>query len=98
MRLSSTHFIGLHIATAIFAVSIGHQTGKAQEQQLRIPGAELAIPGVVQQYPVNADGVTSSAASELSSAQARALRFKNAIPHTRGTQDISLFRDTAPSG
>jgi S1-C subfamily serine protease len=97
MRLSSTQFIGLHIATAVFAVLIPHQTGKAQEQQLQIPAADLAIPGVVQKSPVNADDVTNSAANELSSAQARAFNFKDAIPHTRGVHDISLFRDAAPS-
>ena len=47
--------------------------------------------------PISAPAISGSAYADIGSAEALAMQFKEAIPHTRGAQDVSLFRRVAPS-
>ena len=96
MRSPSRDTISIILATAILTLSAAHRTARAEEP-FQIPGSELSIPGVVRKSPISAPTINGSAYVDLSGAEALAMKFKDAIPHTRGAQDISLFRDDAPS-
>ena len=96
MRLQSRDTTSIILATTILALSAAPQPARAQEP-LQLPGSELLIPGVVQKSPVSAPAINSSAHADFTHAQALGMQFKEAIPHTRGARDISLFRQVAPS-
>lgn len=96
MRLQSQDTTSIILATTILALSAAPQPARAQEP-LQLPGSELLIPGVVQKSPVSAPAINSSAHADFTHAQALGMQFKEAIPHTRGARDISLFRQVAPS-
>jgi S1-C subfamily serine protease len=96
MRLRSAHTTKTILATTILSLSLAHQTAKAQEP-LHIPSSELLIPGIVKEFPISAPVINSSAYTDFSGAEALSMKFKDAIPHTRGARDISLFRQLAPS-
>ena len=76
---------------------LAYQMAAYAQQPSRIPDIELAIPGVAQQLDANTPAIDASAYPDLSRAEALAKHFKEAIPHTRGAQDILLFRQAAPS-
>ena len=83
----------LIIANATLAT---YQVAGSQEQ-LQLPSAALSIPGVAKKFSGQMPAVNSSASVALSSAEALTKEFKDAIPRTRSTQDVSLFRQAAPS-
>jgi S1-C subfamily serine protease len=67
------------------------------QQPLQMPSSELSTPGTVQKSPLPAPVVGSTALTGLRRAEALTTRFEDSVPRTRGAQDISLFRDDAPS-
>jgi S1-C subfamily serine protease len=85
----------LQLAIAISSL-LTYQPARAQ-QPLQIPASELSIPGVAQKSSISAPALGSSAYTDLSNAESLTMQFKDAVPHTRGSQDIILFRDDAPS-
>jgi S1-C subfamily serine protease len=62
-----------------------------------MPSPDLSIPGVAQNLSEKTPVVGSFAYADITGAAAMTMQFREAIPHTRGPQDISLFRQTAPS-
>jgi hypothetical protein len=75
--------------------AVAYQTARAQEP-LRIPGADISIPGVVEKSSIATPEINGADLADLSSAEALTMQFKDAVPRTRGAQDISLFRQIAP--
>ena len=73
-----------------------YQTARAQEP-FRIPRADVSIPGVFQKSSIPTPEINSAGLADLSGAEALTMQFKDAVPHTRGARDISLFRQIAPS-
>jgi S1-C subfamily serine protease len=71
--------------------------GATAQQPLVIPGAELSIPGATQKSPLPPPAVGSTAFTGLRRAEAMTMRFEDNVPRTRGAQDITLFREDAPS-
>ena len=71
--------------------------GATAQQPLQMPSAELSIPGAAQKSPLPVPAVGSTAFTGLRRAEALTMRFEDSVPRTRGAQDISLFRDDAPS-
>jgi S1-C subfamily serine protease len=67
------------------------------EDLLQIPKSELSIPGVVQKSSIDAPKISSATYADLSGAEALTMQFKDAVAHTRGPQDVSLFRRAAPA-
>ena len=99
MRLMSVQNISLFVCLlAILPLSalISYEAVFA-EDLLQIPSSELSIPGVVQKSSINAPKISSAKYADLSSAEALTMQFKDAVPHTRGPQDVSLFRRAAPA-
>jgi hypothetical protein len=90
----------LPATTNIFAIFLAtmttYQAARAQ-QALQIPGSDFSIPGVAQNVVVKTADVDGSVFDAFSGAKALIMHFKDAVPHTRGPQDISLFRQDAPS-
>ncbi len=95
------NLFGVHFAIAISSL-LAYQSARAQ-QPLQIPGSELSIPGVAQKSSISAPALGSSAYTDLSNAESLTMQFKDAVPHTRGSQDIVVLiaaiasaRDAAP--
>jgi S1-C subfamily serine protease len=90
----------LPATTNLFAIFLAtmttYQAARAQ-QALQIPGSDFSIPGVAQNVVVKTADVDGSVFDAFSGAKALIMHFKDAVPHTRGPQDISLFRQDAPS-
>jgi S1-C subfamily serine protease len=83
-----------HLLAVLLLTSLApYQVAHAQQ----LPSPELAIPGVAQKSPISAPTIDASAYANLSTAEALATTFKDAIPHTRSAQDQVLFRQAAPS-
>ena len=86
-----------HLLAIVLLVSLApYQLAHAQ-QPLHFPSPELAIPGVAEKSPIGAPTIDLSEFSALSTAEAFATQFKDAIPRTRSAQDQVLFRQAAPS-
>src|SRR5271163_98790 len=80
---------------AALAVLVTCHSARAQDE-IKLPNLEIAKSGVAQAVPADA-AIPSGAAdarlfSSIASEEALATQFKEAILHTRGPQDISLFR------
>ena len=89
-----------HLMFAALVVLVACHSAKAQDD-IKPPNLEIPKSGVAQAFPADA-AIPSGAAdarlfSTIAAEEALATQFKEAIPHTRGPQDISLFRETAPS-
>jgi S1-C subfamily serine protease len=89
-----------HLIFAVLVMSVASHSARAQDD-IELPTLEIPKSGVAQAFPADA-AVPSGAAdarlfSSIASEEALATQFKEAIPHTRGPQDIPLFRDIAPS-
>ena len=89
-----------HLIFAVLVMSVACHSARAQDD-IKLPTLEIPKSGVAQPFPADA-AVPSGAAdarlfSSIASEEALATQFKEAIPHTRGPQDISLFREAAPS-
>jgi S1-C subfamily serine protease len=78
------------------AALVAYQTANAQEK-FQIPSAELSIPGLAQKLSEEGPLINLSEYADFSNAEAMTMKFNDAIPHTRGPQDISLFRRAAPA-
>jgi V8-like Glu-specific endopeptidase len=66
-------------------------------EPLQIPSSDLSAPGVVNKPSVNASAISALAYTDLSGAEALTMQFQDRVPHTRGRQDISIFRQAAPA-
>src|SRR5271169_706998 len=95
LPVKNINLLGYHLVIAL-VISVAGQSARAQ-QPLQIPSPEPSIPGVAQKSSVSTPAVNSSAYADFNSAEALTMQFKEAIPHTRGPQDISVFREDAPS-
>ena len=98
MHLLSMRKIGLqkHLpAIALLASLVAYQGARAQEP-LHFPSPELAIPGVEQKSSVSTPAIEGSAYADVSAAQALAMQFKDAIPHTRSVHDSWVLSQAAP--
>jgi S1-C subfamily serine protease len=89
-----------YLIFAVLVMSVAYHSARAQDD-IRLPNLEIPKSGVAQPFPADA-AVPSGAAdarlfSTIAAEEALAAQFKEAIPHTRGPQDISLFREAAPS-
>ena len=89
-----------YLIFAVLVMSVACHSARAQDD-IKLPTLEIPKSGVAQPFPADA-AVPSGAAdtrlfSSIASEEALATQFKEAIPHTRGPQDISLFREAAPS-
>jgi S1-C subfamily serine protease len=89
-----------YLIFAIFAMLAAHQPAKAQES-VQFPTLEIPKSGVAEEIPkdLTLPRDTPSVDTLSSPLIGRALvsLFKDSVPRTRGTQDISLFRKDAPS-
>ena len=95
LRLTKDCLLGRHVIIAI-GLAAACQTAAAQ-QPLQMPAPELSTPGVEQKSSLAIPSVSSTAFNSLRRAEALTMRFADAVPRTRGAQDIALFRDDAPS-
>jgi S1-C subfamily serine protease len=93
MTMSKVHLQKHLLAVLLLASLAPYQVAHAQQ----LPSPELAIPGVAQKSPISAPTIDASAYANLSTAEALATTFKDAIPRTRSAQDQVLFRQAAPS-
>jgi S1-C subfamily serine protease len=90
----------LYVAFAVIALLIVYQPANGQEI-LQLPSSEMPKSGVSGSIPKDVK-LPSGAPSvdELSAplvGRALVSLFKDSVPRTRGAQDISLFRNDAPS-
>jgi S1-C subfamily serine protease len=89
-----------HLILAVLVMSVACHSARAQDD-IKPQTLEIPKSGVAQPFPADA-AVPSGTAdptlfSSIVSEEALVTQFKEAIPHTRGPQDISLFREAAPS-
>ena len=96
LRNRRSIIIKLYLATVVLAASIANQTARAQDPS-QMPSAELVVPGVAGKLPGDAPSVSELPDVDFTNAEARGMQFGEAAPRTRGLQDISLFREAAPS-
>ena len=89
-----------YLTFAAFAVLVAYQPAEGQESS-QLPTLERQHPGVAEGIP---DGVLPPSdapnVDEFSApliGQALVSLFNDSVPRTRGAQDISLFRNAAPS-
>jgi S1-C subfamily serine protease len=100
MRSASRDTASIILATAILVLSAAYQLANGQES-FQFPGSEMPKSGVAKDIPK--DVMLPSGAPSVDALSApltgRALTslFKDSVPRTRGAQDISLFRNDAPS-
>ena len=95
LRLTKDWFLWRPAVVAIVLAS-ACQSAPAQ-QPLQMPAPELSTPGVEQKSSLAVPPISSTAFNGLRHAEALTMRFGDAVPRTRGAQDIALFRDDAPS-
>ena len=90
----------VYLTFAALAVLAAYQPAKGQEN-LQLPTLELPKPGVAERIPNDVMPPSDApSVDELSApliGQALVSLFKDSVPRTRGAQDISLFRNVAPS-
>jgi hypothetical protein len=99
MRLGPVGRIGSYVyrlAITLLCASAAGAVVSAQEP-LQIPASEISVPGSVEKLSVSTPAINSAAYADLNAAEALNTQFKDAVPHTRGAQDIKLFRQVAPS-
>ena len=89
-------FYAYSLSIILLSASATCSAVSAQEP-LHVPASEFSIPGSVEKFLVSTPTVNSIAYADLSAAQALTMQFKDAVPHTRGAQDIKLFRQVSPS-
>ena len=90
----------IYLTFVVFAVLAAYQPAKGQES-LQLPTLELSEPGVAKAIPNDVLPPNEApSVDELSApliGRALVSSFKDSVPRTRGAQDISLFRNAAPS-
>ena len=89
-----------YLTFAAFAVLVAYQPAEGQESS-QLPTLERQQPGVAEGIPNDVLPPSDApSVDELSApliGQALVTLFNDSVPHTRGAQDISLFRNVAPS-
>jgi S1-C subfamily serine protease len=89
-----------YLTFAAFAVLVAYQPAEGQESS-QLPTSERQQPGVAEGIPndvlppSDAPGINELSAPIIG--QALITLFNDSVPRTRGAQDISLFRNVAPS-
>jgi S1-C subfamily serine protease len=89
-----------YLTFATFAVLVAYQPAEGQESS-QLPTLERQQPGVAEVIPndvlppSDAPGIDELSAPLIG--QALVTLFNDSVPRTRGAQDISLFRNAAPS-
>ena len=96
LAMSKVNLLKQLFAVVLLVSVVPHQVVRAQ-QPLHLPSSELAIPGVAQKSPISVPAMDASAYANISTAEALATQFTDAIPHTRSAQDVALFRQVSPS-
>ncbi len=96
LQMSKVNLRNHFLATVLLASLTSYQVANAQ-QPSRLPSSEFAVPDAAQKSPIGAPPIDASAYADLSTAEALAMQFTDVIPHTRGAQDIALFRQVSPS-
>ena len=90
----------VYLTFAAFAVLVAYQPAEGQESS-QLPTLERQQPGVAEGIPNDVLPPSDApSVDELSApliGQALVSLFKHSVPHTRGAQDISLFRNGAPA-
>jgi S1-C subfamily serine protease len=81
----------------IGSTAVLDRAGFAQEEGFRVPDLQHLGPGVPGELPDNSPGLPDSAYADFVSVQASGTQYKDAVARTRGPQDVSLFREAAPS-
>jgi hypothetical protein len=107
VRLRSTKTMGrscarrrAYLTFAAFALLVAYQPAEGQESS-QLPSLEGQKPGVAERIPndvmllSDAPGIDELSAPLIG--QALISLFNDSVPRTRGAQDISLFRNVAPS-
>ena len=99
MRRAYVH-VQVYLIFTIFALLAAYQLAKGQES-LQLYTLERQKPGVAEGIPNDVLPPSDApSVDELSApliGQALLSLFKDSVPHTRGAQDISLFRNGAPA-
>ena len=89
-----------YLTFATFAVLVAYQPAEGQESS-QLPTLERQQPGVAEGIPNDvlppSDAPSIDELSAPLIGQALVTLFNNSVPRTRGAQDISLFRNVAPS-
>jgi S1-C subfamily serine protease len=89
-----------YLTFATCAVLVAYQPVEGQESS-QLPTLERQHPGVAEGIPNDvlppSDAPSIDELSARLIGQALATLFNDSVPHTRGAQDISLFRNVAPS-
>jgi S1-C subfamily serine protease len=107
LRLRTTKTMGrscarrrAYLTFAAFAVLVAYQPAEGQESS-QLPILERQQPGVAEGIPNDilppSDAPSIDELSAPLIGQALVSLFKDSVPRTRGAQDISLFRNAAPS-
>ena len=107
VRLRATKTMGrlctrrrAYLTFATFAVLVAYQPAEGQESS-QLPTLERQQPGVAEGIPKDVLPPSDApSVDELSApliGQALVSSFNDSVPRTRGAQDISLFRNVAPS-
>ena len=107
VRLRATKTMGrscarrrAYLTFAAFAVLVAYQPAEGQESS-QLPTLERQQPGVAEGIPNDVLPPSDApSVDELSApliGQALVSLFNDSVPRTRGAQDISLFRNVAPS-
>jgi S1-C subfamily serine protease len=90
----------MHLIFAALMMAVTCPSARAQDG-IKFPTLEIPSSGVAQAFPadiaVPSGAVDATLFSSIATEEALATQFMDAIPHTRGPQDISLFREAAPS-
>ena len=86
-----------HFLSIVLLVSMATSQVSHAQQPSHIPSLEIPDPGDAQKSTQNRPAVDMSAYANVTRAEALAMQFKDVIPHTRSAQDVSLFRQVAPS-
>jgi hypothetical protein len=66
------------LALGVFAAA-AYQTARAEEP-LRIPGADVSVPGVLQKSSIPTPEISSAGLADLSGAEALTMQFKDSVP------------------
>jgi S1-C subfamily serine protease len=85
------------ISVFVIATAAGY-SGASAQQAAHLPNSEVSVAGTPQKSSAPLPSINSSAYADFTSAKARGTRFKEEfVSRTRSLQDVTLFRQAAPS-
>src|SRR5262249_29088804 len=85
------------ISVFIIATAAGY-SGAIAQQAAHLPNSEVSVAGTPQKSSAPLPVINSSADADFTSSKARGTRFKEEfVSRTRSLQDVTLFRQAAPS-